>query len=450
MRQGCPLSPYLFILSAEILALKIRQDPVFRGIKVFGNDVKLSLFVDDTNLFTADLASVRKGLEIVEKFGKRAGLCLNVKKTKAIWLGKWANSRSNPLGMKWTRSPVKILGVHFSYDDKGKDELNFNQKLKVLQTKLDMWSSRDLTLFGKVMLIKTLGISQLIYSISNLPVPTGIEDSAKIKCFKFLWRNKKNKIKRTRLYQDTNNGGLRMTDKGLMFKSLKLAWIPRILSAGKKNWCTVPEHYFRKMGGLNFLLRCNYNVKYFDQLPVFHKTILESFSELKTLHGYDQLQDLVLLNNKDILVGGKPAHIHEWFKREVVIVNDLNENGKLLTFKEFSDKYGCQTNFFHYYQVISAIPTRLLTKAKENVNKLLFTSDEETFKFNDNVEIHLGKARSKDFYKLLNNKTHMGNHSGPTRWSKNLSLNEDAWSSIFKSLKNVCKENKLISSYIEL
>ena len=56
--------------------------------------------------------------------------------------------------------------------------------------------------------------------------------------------------------------------------------------------------------------------------------------------------------------------------------------------------------------------------------------------------IHLGKARSKDFYKLLNNKTHMGNHSGPTRWSKNLSLNEDAWSSIFKSLKNVCKENK--------
>ena len=53
-----------------------------------------------------------------------------------------------------------------------------------------------------------------------------------------------------------------MTDKGLMFKSLKLAWIPRILSAGKKNWCTVPDHYFRKMGGLYFLFRCNYNVRH--------------------------------------------------------------------------------------------------------------------------------------------------------------------------------------------
>ena len=416
VRQGCPLSPYLFILSAEILAHKIRQDPELKGIKMFGNEVKLSLFADDTNLFTADLASVRRGLEIVEEFGNIAGLCLNVKKTKAIWLGKWAKSRSNPLGMKWTRSPVKILGIHFSYDDKGNDELNFNQKLKVLQTKLDMWSSRDLTLFGKVMIIKTLGISQLIYSASNLPVPAGIKDAVKTKCFNFLWRNKKDKIKRSGLYQDTSKGGLRMTDMGLMFKSLKLAWIPRILSAGKKNWCTVPDHYFRKMGGLNFLLRCNYNVNYFDKLPVFYKTILESFSELKTLHGYDESQDLVLFNNKDILVGGRPVYFHEWFKRGVVFINDLlNENGKFLTFKEFSDKYKCQTNFLQYYQVKSAIPTSLLTKAKDNatLDKLFFTCGEEIFKLNDNVEIHLGKARSKDFYKLLNNKIHMGNHSGP-------------------------------------
>jgi len=84
VRQGCPLSPYLFIFSAEMLPHKIRRDREFRGIKLFGNEIKLSLF--DTSLFTSDLASVRRGLEIVEEFGKVAGLCLNVKKTKAIWL----------------------------------------------------------------------------------------------------------------------------------------------------------------------------------------------------------------------------------------------------------------------------------------------------------------------------------------------------------------------------
>ena len=59
-----------------------------KGIKIFGNEIKLSQFADDTTLFNADLGSLEKTLKIVEDFGKLAGLCLNVKKTKAIWLGE--------------------------------------------------------------------------------------------------------------------------------------------------------------------------------------------------------------------------------------------------------------------------------------------------------------------------------------------------------------------------
>ena len=95
---------------------------------------------------------------------------------------------------------MKILGIHFSYDDKGNNELNFNQKIRKLQTKLDMWSSRDLTLFGRTMILKSLGLSQLVYSASNLVVPPGTVDLVKTKSFKFLWRNKKDKIKRSGLY----------------------------------------------------------------------------------------------------------------------------------------------------------------------------------------------------------------------------------------------------------
>ena len=74
VRQGCPLSPYLFILSAEIMANKIRQDPHFKGIEILGNGLKLSQYADDTNLFCADLDSVEKALEIVDIFGMLAGL----------------------------------------------------------------------------------------------------------------------------------------------------------------------------------------------------------------------------------------------------------------------------------------------------------------------------------------------------------------------------------------
>ena len=66
------------------------------------------------------------------------------------------------------------------------------------------------------------------------------------------------------------------------------------------------------------------------------------------------------------MAGSHYIYINEWFKKGVVSIKDLlNNDGNFLTFKEFSDKYGCQTNFLRYYQIISAIPNRLLTKAKD-------------------------------------------------------------------------------------
>ena len=79
-----------------------------------------------------------------------------------------------------------------------------------------------MTIFGRAMLIKTLAISQLIYSASNLVAPKGIVEIERTKSFRFLWKNKKDKIKRAGLYQDLNNGGIRMIDFDIMLKALKL------------------------------------------------------------------------------------------------------------------------------------------------------------------------------------------------------------------------------------
>lgn len=150
VRQGCPLSPYPFILCGEIFSIKIRSDSSVKGINLFGNELKLSQFADDTNLFCVDLISMEKAFDIVCDFGKMASLhlLLNAINMKAIWLGTWTNKKTNPLEIKWMHSPVKILGViHFSYDEENND-LNFNLKLRKLQTRLDMWRARDLTLFG--------------------------------------------------------------------------------------------------------------------------------------------------------------------------------------------------------------------------------------------------------------------------------------------------------------
>ena len=111
-----------------------------------------------------------------------------------------------------------------------------------------------------------------------------------------------------------------MTDVETMIKALRLAWIPRLLTPEKRNWKTIPDHYLRKFGGLNFLLRCIYDVKYIEGLPLFCKNMLTFFDESKSLYSYDGMQDIILFNNKEILVGGKPVFIKEWFDRSVTVL----------------------------------------------------------------------------------------------------------------------------------
>ena len=135
--------------------------------------------------------------------------------------------------------------------------------------------------------------------------------------------NKKDRIKRTTRYQDLEKRGIRMTDVDLMFRSLRLAWIPQLLTAGDCNWCTVPYHFSRKLGGLNFLLKCNYDPKYLLQLPIFYRNILKFFKELKAIYGYDQRSDLVLFNNREFLVDNKTAHLNNWVENDVISIKDL-------------------------------------------------------------------------------------------------------------------------------
>ena len=92
VRQGCPLSPYLFILSAEIMAENVRKTKKISGLTVCGEEIKLSQYADDTTLILDDSEeSLRESLTLLDDFGEMSGLKLKCGKTEALWIGSKTN-----------------------------------------------------------------------------------------------------------------------------------------------------------------------------------------------------------------------------------------------------------------------------------------------------------------------------------------------------------------------
>jgi len=77
-----------------------------------------------------------------------------------------------------------------------------------METKLNLWQSWDLTLFGRTVVAKSLGLSQLIYTASVLSVPETAIQQTQSKLFAFLWKNKRDKIKLQVLFRPLSKGGL--------------------------------------------------------------------------------------------------------------------------------------------------------------------------------------------------------------------------------------------------
>ena len=77
-RQECPLSPILFNIVLEVLAIAIREEKEIKGIQIGKEEVKLSLFADDMILYIKNPKDCnRKLLELISEFSKVTGCKIN-------------------------------------------------------------------------------------------------------------------------------------------------------------------------------------------------------------------------------------------------------------------------------------------------------------------------------------------------------------------------------------
>ena len=246
-RQGDPISPYIFVLAVELLGVYIREDTELQGYRVKGREHRISQFADDTTLFIAyNERNLRLCMEILEEFYLISGLKINVDKTKVVKFGRNRDSSDilcQDLKLIWTNN-FTSLGISYDVTDLiNITSINIEPKLMEIETLIRMWRTRNLTLIGKITLIKSLFISKFIHILLSLPSPSEtLFNRIEFLFESFLWNRKTPKFRKQILEKITDEGGLHYTNIRSIYAKMKVSWFKRLYKT-IVGWATIPYSY---------------------------------------------------------------------------------------------------------------------------------------------------------------------------------------------------------------
>ena len=132
-RQGDPLSPYIFLICAEMLGYLIRKNQSISGIVIDNIECTMSQYADDsTVILDGSNRSLLQTLETLDLFERLSGLKVNEEKTNVVYFGSLANQMPNPnitqKKLKWVKDgKFKALGgkIFNTFRRNGEVELQY-------------------------------------------------------------------------------------------------------------------------------------------------------------------------------------------------------------------------------------------------------------------------------------------------------------------------------------
>ena len=186
---------------------------------------KTVAYADDIAVITTNTNEAIKAIfREYDKLTKSSGLALNADKTEILNLSEngnsttWVQYDSLNLEIKHCESTT-VCGNYLSLDFNKMYEKNTLDKITKLETQLTRWKGRNLSLNGKMMIIKTFAISQLIFTSQFQNIRP--KDMRKIEhlCYTFAW-NGRDRVRRAVIKSDRSKGGINGIDVEAFFKSI--------------------------------------------------------------------------------------------------------------------------------------------------------------------------------------------------------------------------------------
>ena len=262
LRQGDPLSPFLFLIMAEVLnkmLLKAEAMGFFKGVEVGGDQVKVThlQFADDTLIFCEPnmefLTNIKRLLSIFQDF---SGLAVNYAKTGLIVIGKdaqWAEEAATTLQCSRVELPITYLGVPLGANMNR--AASWQPIIERIQNRLSSWKPSCLSRAGKLTLIRAVLNSLPVYYLSIFRMPKKVAAEINRIQTRFLWSSKKEGkfaalVKWDIVQRPKNQGGLGVGDLLVKNAALLFKWWWRYACEEGTFWRRVIQSLYEEDQGI--------------------------------------------------------------------------------------------------------------------------------------------------------------------------------------------------------
>ena len=342
----------------------------------------------------ADVDSAEHFLSVVKVFGEYSNLQLNKEKTQGLWLGKNRHKKEEPLGIAWPDKPLKLLGIYIYME--ACDKLNYDKKLAKCKTILNWWKSRNLTIIGRIQVVKTFIISQFLYASSVIYMPEKYISEVNKMIRYFVWKGK-SKLSRTTMYRNKEYGGLRMPDFRTMIRASQVKWIYRLVSnKGEQCWRNLQE--CMKLNGienLDLFMEANYNLKRLKNLRYIPKFYVKALDIWQKNVEVENSRENVIWYNGKVTVDKNMVYHRDFYEAGIIYLSDLiDKDGNPFPFKRLVDKGLTRGSWLRWLSVITSV------KACGVVRQEACEKDNENSTFTIGGK-KINKVKSRQLYDLL-------------------------------------------------
>lgn len=253
VRQGCPISPMLYVIALEPLLQAIRKNPNIQGAPMpqTSETIKVIAYADDVTLFLSSNESFTALNHELTMFELATGSKINRQKSKGLWLGEWSQRRDKPLNITWTKIGIRILGIEYKANYSAMVHTNWRNTLNKVRNTLTKYSGRNLSYQGRATLIRQHVLSKVWYTARVLTIPRVLQNDLDKLIWGYFWRDATPLVKRSVCIRSHLQGGMSMPHLQTRFTSLRLKWFRDLLNPNDDTpWMTYGRHWMSHLSGI--------------------------------------------------------------------------------------------------------------------------------------------------------------------------------------------------------